>query len=198
MPDATELVSLTTLKEFLNVSGSTLDTKLQRVKDEVEQWVKTYCGRDLLVASYTEYYAGDGTRCLVLDQRPIVSVTSINVDPARLFGDSTLVANLNSGSPAQLISTALELRAGIVRLYSYVFTRGPNGVKVVYSAGLSTVPYDLQRAVKLIAAKQWKMQDLQMAGQVSQQVGDKTVTFSPDRWPQDALDILDKYKRVLA
>lgn len=197
MPNATELVSLVNLKAFLNITGATKDTLLQAIKDGVEASVGNYCDRSFLIPStdYTEYYDGDGTLELILNQRPIISVSEIYIDPSCLFAGATLVPNLNSGSPAQLISSTRDLNAGRVRLFMYAFLRGRRSVKVTYSAGYATVPADLQHAVKLICAKEFKVQDLGMSGQVSQQVGDKTVTFSVDTWPKNACDILDRYRR---
>lgn len=198
MPDATELVAVADLKTYLAITSSTLDAKLTAVKADIEAMVKTYCGRDLLVPStpYTEYYDGDGSQRLIVNQRPIISVTSIYLDPSSLFTAGTLVPNLNSGSPAELISNQRQLNAGIIDLFSYAFYRGRRSVKITYSAGYATVPADLQRAVKLICAKAWKMQDLQMTGQISQQVGDKTVTYEPDTWPKEAAEILRLYRRI--
>lgn len=198
MPSATELVSVADLKAFLAITSTSMDTKLTALKADIEAMVKTYCGRDLLVPStdYTEYYDGDGSLQLIVNQRPVISVASIYIDPSCLFESGTLVPNLNSGSPAELISSARKLNSGIIELFSYAFLRGRRSVKITYSAGYATVPSDLQRAVKLIAAKAWKMQDLQMTGQISQQVGDKTVTYEPDSWPKEAAEILHRYRRI--
>lgn len=198
MPDATELVSAADLKTFLAITSSTLDAKLAAVKTDIEAMVKTYCGRDFLVPStpYTEYYDGDGSQQLIVNQRPVISVASIYIDSSCLFESGSLVPNLNSGSPAELISSQRKLNSGIIELFSYAFQRGRRSVKITYSAGYATVPADLQRAVKLICAKAWKTQDLQMIGQISQQVGDKTVTYEPDSWPKEAAEILGRYRRI--
>ncbi len=199
MPDASELVSLTNLKAFLSISSSGKDTILQAIKDGVEAAVMRYCDRDLLVPStpYTEYYEGDGSHQLIVDQRPVISVTSVYIDPSRLFPAATLVPDLNTGSPSELVSTASQLRAGIIELFNYAFLKGRGSVKITYSAGYSVVPADLQLAVKLICSKEYKVQDLGMSGQVSQQVGDKTVTFAVDTWPKNAVEILDRYRRMV-
>lgn len=198
MPNATELVALADLKTYLGITSSGQDAKLSAVKTDIEDAVKKYCGRDLLVPStpYTEYYAGDGSQRLIVDQRPVVSVSSIYIDPSCLFESGSLVPNLNSGSPAELISSQRQLDSGIIELFSYAFLRGRRSVKITYSAGYATVPSDLQRAVKLICAKAWKVQELQMIGQISQQVGDKTVTYEPDAWPKEAAEILGRYRRI--
>lgn len=198
MPDATEIESVSNLKSFLQITSSTHDAKLTTLKAEVEQLVNGYCGRDFIVPStpYTEFYDGDGSQRLIVNQRPIISIASIYIDPSCLFAEASAVPNLNSGSPAELISNARQLRAGIVELFSYAFLRGRRSVKITYSAGYATMPTDLQRAVKLICAKWWKSQELLLSGQYQQSVGDKTVTLDADAWPKEALDILQRYRRL--
>ncbi len=72
MPDATELVSLTNLKAYLGISSTGKDAILQAIKDGVEAAAATYCDRAFLIPSggYTEYYDGDGSQQLILNQRP--------------------------------------------------------------------------------------------------------------------------------
>lgn len=191
MPDATVLVSLADLKTFIKATTSGSDGIIQSIKDGVEAAVKSYVGRDLIVTSYTEYHDGDGGSRLVLAQRPITAVTSVYADPARLFEAHTLI-------PASDIITgdARAWAAGIIELYQYRFLHSRKGTKVVYSAGYSTIPADLALAVKLICAKVWKIQDKSMAGQLSQTVGDQTITFSLEDWPKDAVATLKKYRRL--
>ncbi len=146
MPDATELCSTTDLKVLLGISSSNQDSLLALIKASVEQYAKTYTGRDLLVASYTEYYDGDGGSVLRLDQSPIISISSISIDAARIFAAASLI-------PAtDIIGDAKSSLLGFVELLTYSFSRGVKNVKVVYSAGYSTVPADLSGAVKLIIA----------------------------------------------
>lgn len=194
MPDATELCSTADLKVLLGISSASQDSLLALVKAGVEAWAKTFTGRDLLVPStpYTEYYDGDETPILRLDQHPIVSVTSIHIDGARTFSAAALV-------PAtDIIGDAKSYALGFVELLTYRFSRGVKNVKVVYSAGYSTVPLDLSMAVKQIVAKQFKVAEKKMFAEGSYQVGDTTVTLSPDAFPKDALEVLRSYRRVAA
>ena len=190
MPDATELCSTTNIKLMLGITTSGQDSLLALVKAAVEQYVKTYTGRDLLVASYTEYYDGDGTGNLRLNQRPIVSVTSIHADPARNFASASLIP------ASDLIGDARSFVVGWLELFSYTFLKGKKAIKVVYSAGYATVPVDLAQATMLIICKQYKVAFKQLYAEGSQQVGDVQITLSPDAFPKDAMDILNRYLRL--
>ena len=191
MPDATELCSVSDLKAYLQISGATSDSILAAIKASVEAFVKSYCGRDFLAADYTEYYDGDDGIVLRVDQRPIISIASIYSDPARLWAAGTLI-------PASDYN-ALDLRdmnAGLITLSGYRFIRGRKATKITYHAGYSTIPADLAHAVKLISAKEYKIQDKRLTGTLSQQVGDMTITMEVEAIPKNALEILNRYRRM--
>ncbi len=190
MPNATELCATADLKTMLGITSSAQDTLLGLVKDSAEQYAKIHTGRDLLVTTYTDYYDGNGARSLRLRQRPIVSVTSIYADPARLFESGSLIP------ASDLIADSRSLELGWIELFQYVFTRGAKSIKVVYVAGYATIPSDLSMAVKLIAAKQFKVIDKKMFAETSRTVGDQTITLNPEALPKDALNILDRYRRI--
>ena len=190
MPDATELSATADIKTMLGITTSGQDSLLAIIKSNVETWAKNYCGRDFLVTSYTEYYDGDHTNVLRTNQRPIVSVTTIHSDPARVFGDATLIP------ASDIIGDAVSYRLGYVELLTYRFLAGLKSTKIVYSAGYSTVPTDLSMAVKLIVCKQFKVIDKKMFAERSQQVGDLTINLSPDEFPKDAMQILHSYRRI--
>ncbi len=194
MPNATELCTTADLKVLLGISSASQDALLALIKASVEQFAKTYTGRDLLVpdAAYVEYYDGDGCGSLRLDQHPIISVSSIYIDSARVFAAASLI-------PAtDIIGDAKSYLLGFVELLTYRFTRGVKNVKVTYSAGFATVPADLSNAVKLIIAKQFKVAEKKMFAEGSYNIGDTTVTLSPDAFPKDAMKTLDAYRRVAA
>lgn len=194
MPDATELCTTADLKTLLGISTTSQDALLAVVKAGVEKWAKTFTGRDLLTSSspYTEYHNGDGGGILRLDQHPITDIDSINIDGARVFAAATAIPE------ADIISDARAQALGFVELLTYRFSRGVKNVKVVYSAGYATVPEDLSMAVKQIVAKQFKVAEKKMFAEGSYQVGDTTVTLSPDAFPKDALEVLRSYRRVAA
>ena len=190
MPDATELSALADIKTMLGISDTSQDALLTIVKDSVEAYVKTYCGRDFLVTSYTEYYDGDDCNVLRTYQRPIVSITSVSSDPARLFEAASLI-------PADdIIGDSKSLRLGFIELLTYRFLAGLKSTKVVYSAGYSTIPTDLSMAVKLIVCKQFKVISKKMFAEQVQSVGDMTITLSVDAFPKDAMKIVESYRRL--
>ena len=188
---AVALVSLDEMKRYMKIpppGTDELDVLADLIND-ASAWASSYTGRNFLQANYTEFYDGDGSNMLILNNYPVVSLTSINDDPARVFGASS---NID-------ISIQVQIRkdSGVVRLWTYAFNQGSGNVKVVYSAGypLASVPYDLRLAVKKIVADQYRHGF--SAGHVgikAENIGDKSITFSEEAMPKDAKDILDGYR----
>lgn len=191
MPDATELLSLADLKSYLQITSDSYDTILASLKASVEQWVKTYCRDPFLVVERTEYHDGNGKADLRLRHYPITALTSVHVDASRAFGASTAVTS-------DVIASTLNDAEGVIELYGKVFTVGQKNVKVVYKAGLATIPADLAHAVKILCAREFLLQDKKLTGQVSQSVGDKTISLNLEEIPRNAWDILNRYQRQLA
>ena len=191
MPDATELCSSADLKAYLQITGSTKDSILASIKASVEAFVKQYTGRPLLVASYTEYYDGDGGSVLRVANRPITAITSIYSDPSRLYAASSLIPSTDYAT-----DDAQDWNAGLITLKDYTFLSGRKATKITYSAGYSTIPADLAHAVKLICAKEYTVHDKRLSGTISQQVGDMTLTMDVEAFPKNALAILDRYRRL--
>lgn len=193
MPDATELISTAELKSYLVITTSTaaIDTVLASIKASVEQWVKNFCKDPFLVAQHTEYYDGNGLSRLHVLHHPITAISEVNIDSDRAFDDDTEV------DEDDIILTDQNKRQGVIELFGEVFPAGQQNVKVVYSAGYSVVPADLQLAVKIICAREFLIQDKKMAGVVSQNVGDKTLSLNLEEIPRNAWTILQSYRRAL-
>lgn len=189
MPDS-ELLSLTNLKAYLQITSSGSDAILTLIKDGVEAAVKKHCDRDFILTTYTEYYNGDGSSRLFVKNFPITAITTIHDDPARAFGATTQIA------ATYIVSDVSELlNAGIIDLLDWVFNRGKRNIKVVYQAGYSTIPSDLRNAVAKLCAREFLLQDKKLVGQVSQTVGDRTVTLNLEDMPKDVAAVLYKYTR---
>jgi len=52
---------------------------VQSILNGVDKWVKNYCQRDLEQTSYKEYYDGNGTTNLFLEQYPVISVSRLSI-----------------------------------------------------------------------------------------------------------------------
>lgn len=141
-----------------------------------EAAVENYCKRSFAVQNYTEYLYGNGTRYLTLRQRPVTSVATVleaqwgswgqGNDAATVYvplnagDDYALVYGADAGAPLGRKGILAKLKGywpehrGYTKLYTLALEREPGlgNVKVVYTAGMSVIPQDLQFAVALVAA----------------------------------------------
>ena len=100
--------------------------------------------RNLLSRAYSGtddevFYDGDGTQTLQTRQRPIVSVQNLYIDPDRSYGSDTLIT-------ASTIIVYKKL--GELALDGDFFVAGRQSVKLEYTAGYVSVPWQLRMAVQ--------------------------------------------------
>ena len=93
------IISYTTVKTLLGISGTGEDAKLTLMADYVDRAIKNYVGYDIETATYpddgptnglgdTGYYSGHGTRLLLLRQRPVWNDSNLAIyqDQTGYFG----------------------------------------------------------------------------------------------------------------
>lgn len=82
MPLSTHaLTIIETVKSFIGipVSDTSKDALLEILINAASERIERYCGRHFEKATYTEKYRGNGRQKLLLEQYPIISVTSVTV-----------------------------------------------------------------------------------------------------------------------
>lgn len=189
------LISLNELKAYLRLTSSNENSILSTLLNAASQWVRNYVKRNLVQATYTEYYSGDGSFELQLKNYPIVSVTSINIDQLRQFAASNLVDITNN--------VIVKKDAGILRAFNllYGFTWGESNIKVIYSAGYNVstnMPYDIRLAVKRIIDHQFRTgYTHRKLDHQSESIGTANITFRENDIPKDAKSILDRYVKLI-
>lgn len=94
--------------------------------------------------AYTEYHDGDGTAEIIVENYPMISVTSLHIDGAREFGATTLVAAADY---------SVYLSDGLINLHGYVTVRGSKTIKLIYVAGYATIPADIDDVIAQAAAQ---------------------------------------------
>ncbi len=82
------LIALSDLKLHLGVTGSEDDELLDLLQASADGFIGIHCGRDFEGGSFTEPFAG-GDQLLLLRNFPVTAVTSLKVDPTRMFGSDT-------------------------------------------------------------------------------------------------------------
>lgn len=142
-----DLTSLAHVREYLKKETADTgdDTFIQDIITRVSAEIEKRCARVFISTAHTEYYQGNGTDRIILRHWPIISVTSISIDDDQVWGADTALDSddikISDRVPGQIILNGDGFTLSDVE-----------NVKVVYTAGYSTIPYDLeQSAVKLCA-----------------------------------------------
>lgn len=101
------------------------------------------------VSTVTEYYNGNGKSVLILNRRPVISVTSIEY--TRQVTEGNLVDAVELISEEGMLKAITNYREG---LYNWLFRKGDKNIKVTYTYGYVDYPIQIFRAIKnLVAAK---------------------------------------------
>jgi len=184
------LTTLANAKEFLKipVSETEDDSILNRIITAADAFVKNYCGRVLEAADLTELHSTTkGQVVLVLDEYPVNSVTSLHDDPERAFGADTLIATTDY---------VVDKAEGIIRLDGVYFAGGLQNVQVVYNAGYTTVPADLEQATLELVAQKYHSYDKIRQGIESRSFNGESVSFFMGEMLKETRAVLDRYRKV--
>lgn len=188
------LVTVSDYKTFLKISTTTEDTLITSFQSEIDGWVKSYLNRDIESATYTEYYDGDGSDLLTTNQFPITAITSISYydgldsDNAQIWTDYAI----NTDYERLVIYGDGEK----IFMDGGTFYRGTQNIKVVYTAGFTTVPAEIQKACKeLMWLYYHSVRGEMNINKSSENRGGTNITYDSNA-VQKILKNLDKYRAL--
>lgn len=128
--------------------------------------VEEHCHRLFTSQTYNILMDGDDTRTLILPTYPVTVLTSIGV------------IDRTEEEETYLSATYFRFTAhGIVKWqpqYGLRFPNGFNNIRVIYTAGWTTIPETVQQAVCHVIQYLWTTQNLDMTAK-SEQLGDYKV-----------------------
>lgn len=162
-------------------SGSGLPLTSQQVfsvelmVNAISRQIMRHVSSDIKAATYTEVWDGAGTDEFVPTERPINSVSSLKFAPHGDFSTSENLVTAGNGLIVTADEYSIKLRGGM---------RTPAGrglVQVVYNAGYSTVPEDIQLATLLQFQWAWKQ-----LGRGDAMVGVQSISKGPESQTKDA------------
>lgn len=164
MAELTELIDLGLVLNYIGKTEADDDSnKVMQILLAVTWAMSQYTHRTLRHASHTEYYDGDGTDKLFLNNYPITSTAStislwVNADTPRAYGDGDKISSDN---------IIIKESDGLIVLDGDVFTKGAKTVKITYDAGYANLPYNIQMAALKWCAKLWREQANKLDGDIS-------------------------------
>lgn len=193
-------VDLPTFKEHLDIdlTDTSKDNFLTNTLNAAWKAAVNYIGYDLNATDYVEYIDGDSTDSILLSYYPVISIASIYDDMNRVFDSTSLVPATDyvlyedTGKVRKLNSDGQYIVIGIP-FSAIVWNKGVRNIKVTYTAGYATIPYDAARAVVLLAA--WYAQRAGTEGKNSETLGGKTVQYDAYSIPLWIRQLLLPYKK---
>lgn len=137
-----DLITIETYKQAKAITSAKEDERLGIIVPAVSQLVKTYCGNtfiDYYSTPLTEYHGEDWRVPKVqLEESPVISVTEVW---ERDTPESDYI------QLTELTDYTVDKKADTVNRVGGTFPCGVEAIKVVYTAGYSEVPVDLQLAI---------------------------------------------------
>jgi hypothetical protein len=193
-----DLITRDEYKSLKNLSQSVKeDGRIDALIDSVSQLVKTYCGNNIV-----DYYSSNktetfnvnwDTHMVQLTESPVNAIVSVQ----EREGYSSSYTTLTTSDNEYFLDTDTDsiIRTTTGSAYKN-WPKGPGAVKVVYTAGYSTAPKDLQLAVADLITYYLKDEYKErrtMQGASVQNRGTSSMSDNVD-FPDHIKRVLDLYK----
>lgn len=193
---ASSLITAAQLKTYLGpeYSGSANDSLFELLIDSVSEMFNGHVGRTLAKTTYTDAYLdGNGQVSLVLQNFPIISITSIHEDGVLL----------TEGADGDYV---VDYASGIVHRIGGRWLRGRKTLKITYAAGYvvqgavpgtgeTALPADVKLACMIQAAREWKKTQGSEWGETSRSFPDGSTSRVERGLLKEVEEILQKYRR---
>lgn len=182
---AIDLCTLDEVKSFMGVSNTdtTMDAVLQDLITRFSQFASNYCSRIFQDNHYTQVCNGSGGYVQVLDQTPIIAVTSVTLGLT-----SVQLSTAPNISGYTFDDTAVYLRGG------YYFPQGLKNVAIEYEAGYATIPADLSGAAVEQVVLKYRTKD--RLGVTAKGIAGETISFSGADLTPSTKATLNIYQRA--
>ena len=160
------------------------DSVIEDLIDMVGSVFDNYCENNIEATENTEYHSGYGDNILIVNKKPITTISGIWEDCTRSWGDSTLIDSDNY----------FILESNVIMLKISTFLKYDKSIKIIYTAGYTTIPSDIKLAavneVCRIYRNNYMKGHVGVEGLTGEGFG---ITYSvDDLLPQTKL-VLDKY-----
>lgn len=184
-----QLVSVDDALSFIGIaSDDERMSKLQMYINAASWFCNNHTHRKLKTRSLTEYYNGDGTNVLLMNNYPITAITHVYDDLNRAYGSDTEIDSSDLAYMPNDLACKIVYDGG-------AFSVGIKNIKAEYTAGYTTIPWDLQQACLELVAYYWKNTEEGRFGLISQQLADGSVRLETTTIPASVRQVLDLYKK---
>lgn len=182
----TVFTSLANVKEYLTLTKAGTDDFLTALIARATAAIQNYCQYSFFETTYTEYHDGRNEDIIILDERPVISVDTVHDDSDRNFAAEHLI---------DASDYYTDLKSGIIeRTDGGVFSPNRRNVQVVYDAGYTTIPNDLEVACVYLVAHWFRGRKSVMMKTKDIEKG-ADVEYKERDFPEDVVQLLIPYRK---
>lgn len=178
-----DLTTLSDVREFLGITGTTDDVLIQRLITSASDYIQSWLNRSFAVKSYTQKLSGNGGYIQSFSSYPVLSVSSVIIDGITINESSTFQSN------------GYVFDEKFLFLKGYRFNRGCLNVTLIYSAGYSVVPFEISQTCVDLVSLRYK--ERTRIGEMSKSLAGEVVTYSQKDFSLSTRTILNNYKKVI-
>ena len=182
----TLLCALADVQTYIGTTDNSTAAVIEQLIENASAFIERYCNRTFAVTSYTETRNGNNRARMMLNNAPIVAVSSVSIE-------GVVIPQSTGAQVAGWVADThtLYLRAGSG--FS-IFPEGVQNVAVSYTAGFNTVPADVAQAcIELIAFKLAKRNRIDKKNETLGQ--QQTIGFDISDMPKSVVTALASYQR---
>jgi hypothetical protein len=151
------LVSLADMKTYLGIADASYDDFLTEQLNLISSAVENYCGRKFEAADWTQLYHNtdfNEDSVFYLYHYPVNSIASVKTVSTSLGVDTKTALETYQYRLKSDTGRLVRLDEGVVR--TWFEDLGLNSsIEVIYNAGYSTVPYEVQSVVKSLVEERY-------------------------------------------
>ena len=184
MAASAQLCSVSDVKQYLGMTDSAHDALITSLVNGASEAIENFCRRRFGEAEYTEYHDGADSALLLLDHTPVKSVDEVREGPCRDF---------EGCDPIDEDDYVLYPEEGLLLRTSGMFPRGMRNVRVVYTAGYSSVPAVVGQACAALVASWFNRGHQGGDGLESEQFGDYSAKYASRALPSEVTELLVRY-----
>lgn len=198
------LTTLDTIKNELGITDTSEDVKLERLINAVSGFIQKYTGQKYGRQTKTVKLNGSGEQYLMLEDKPIISISSIT------YGDLTITDYELEVRDSEIGAIFREegwsrdgIAVGLVgdpagerRNFTVEYTYGYVLPKDDGSPDPRTLPHDLEQLAIELVVRKYQISNLEAYGLSSLKQGRITYTFSNKDLDYDQKSVLNSYRKL--
>lgn len=142
-----DLTTVANVKAWGRIASAADDALLARLVSEASIFFCDSCARDFTPNTYTEYRDGTGSNTMLMQNFPVTAIASLRINAI------AIPQQVADGGVGWFLN---QPEADTLTLVGYSFERGQRNVRITYTAGPLSVPFDVEQAVVELVLSAYK------------------------------------------